>query len=57
MVWDNHKGAPASLGGCVLRGREKFRAEAACNVLKRIYANRLDARSMRCWANDRPSRA
>jgi len=47
MVWDAATGAPATLGGCVLRGRSKDRARAACEILRRIYRNRLDAVSMR----------
>ena len=47
MVWDNETGAPATLGGCVLKGRSEDRARAACEILKRIYRNRLDASSMR----------
>ena len=43
MVWDNVKSAPASLGGCILRGRPKERARSACDVLKRIYKNRLES--------------
>ena len=47
MVWDTFLGGPASLGGCVLRRREFARAEAARNILNRIYKNRLDLSSMR----------
>lgn len=47
MVWDNETGAAAALGGCVLRGRTEERARAACEILKRIYRNRLDASSVR----------
>lgn len=47
MVWDEATGAVATLGGCVLRGRSEERARAACEILKRIYRNRLDAASMR----------
>jgi hypothetical protein len=47
MVWDNETGEPANLGGCVLKGRTEDRARAACEILKRIYRNRLDAPSMR----------
>lgn len=36
MVWDNKIGAPASLGGPLVR-RERRRAEAACEILCRIY--------------------
>ena len=46
MVWDDIAGAPASLGGCVLEGRNEDRARAACEILKRIYQNRLDAFSI-----------
>ena len=45
MVWDNELDGPAVLGGCVLRGRTKLRAKVASDILGRIYANRLDARS------------
>ena len=47
MVWDEATGAVATLGGCALRGRSEERARAACEILKRIYRNRLDAVSMR----------
>lgn len=47
MVWDEATGAVATLGGCALRGRSEERARAACEILKRIYRNRLDAASMR----------
>jgi hypothetical protein len=47
MVWDNQMSAPATLGGCVLKGRSEDRARAACEILKRIYRNRLDASSVR----------
>ena len=47
MVWDDVTGAPAELGGCVLRGRSEERARAACEILRRIYRNRLDASSTR----------
>jgi hypothetical protein len=46
MVWDDMTGAPASLGGCALEGRNEDRARAACEILKRIYQNRLDAFSI-----------
>jgi hypothetical protein len=44
MVWDNYLHVPATLGGRELRGRQQQRARAACEVLKSIYENRLDAR-------------
>ena len=47
MVWDNVTGRPATLGGCVLKGRSEHRARAACDILTRIYRNRLDAFSIR----------
>ncbi len=47
MVWDNEKGGPATLGGCVLGGRSEMRARAACEILTKIYNNRLDAQSVR----------
>ena len=47
MVWDDMTGAPASLGDGLLKGRSEDRARAACEILKRIYRNRLDALSMR----------
>jgi hypothetical protein len=46
-VWDEVAGTPAALGGCVLKGRSEDRARAACEILKRIYRNRLDAFSVR----------
>ena len=46
-VWDNVTGGPATLGGCVLEGRSEGRARAACDILTRIYRNRLDAFSIR----------
>ena len=46
-VWDRVTDAPAALGGCVLEGRGEDRARAACEILKRIYRNRLDAPSTR----------
>lgn len=46
MVWDDAAGAPAALGGCQLKGRSEDRARAACEILKRIYQNRLDAFSV-----------
>jgi hypothetical protein len=36
MVWDSEKEAPATLGGKLLTGMNKYRAEAACDVLERI---------------------
>ena len=47
MVWDNAADRPAALGGCVLKGRSEDRARAACDILTRIYRNRLDAFSIR----------
>ncbi|MER9651869.1 hypothetical protein NKJ14_33845, partial [Mesorhizobium sp. M0199] len=47
MVWDEVDNAPASLGGCSLVGRTWQRAKVACDLLKRIYDNRLEARSQR----------
>ena len=47
MVWDNVTGGPATLGGCVRKGRSEHRARAACDILTRIYRNRLDAFSIR----------
>ncbi len=47
MVWDRHNHAPATLGGCELKGRDEMRARAACDILIRIYGNRLDLRSLR----------
>ncbi len=46
-VWDDVTGAPANLDGCMLEGRSKDRARAACEILERIYRNRLDAFSVR----------
>lgn len=47
MVWDDETGAPAMLDSCVLNGRSEERARTACEMLKRIYQNRLDAYSVR----------
>jgi hypothetical protein len=47
MVWDNETGAPATLGGCELRGRQKERAEVACGILTRIFTNRMDAKAVK----------
>lgn len=47
MVWDDVACAPAALGGCVLKRRSEVRAEAARDILERIYRNRLDAYSAR----------
>lgn len=47
MVWDDVMCAPAALGGYALKGRSEDRARAACEILKRIYRNRLDAVSIR----------
>jgi hypothetical protein len=44
-VWDEVDNAPASLGGCSLVGRTWQRAKVACDLLTRIYDNRLEARS------------
>ena len=53
-VWDRVTGAPATLGGCVLEARSEDRARAACEILKRIYRNRLDAPSTHQTAKSRP---
>lgn len=45
-VWDTVRNAPANLGGCILKGRQQDRAQAACDILQRIYTNRLDAKSI-----------
>lgn len=55
MVWDNVTSAPATLGGCELRGRQKERAEVACGILTRIFANRMDAKAVKSDAR-RPDR-
>ncbi|KQZ13323.1 hypothetical protein ASD44_04005 [Mesorhizobium sp. Root554] len=47
MVWDNETGRPATLGGCIIGGRSEMRARTACEILTKIYNNRLDARSIR----------
>ncbi len=47
MVWDNVTRAPAALGGCELRGRQKHRAEVACGILTRIFSNRMDAKAVK----------
>jgi hypothetical protein len=49
-VWDDVADAPATLGGCVLLGRTWERAKVARDLLRRIYDNRLDARSVRAQA-------
>jgi len=46
-VWDHELGAAASLGGCLLKGRSEESARAACDILRRIYLNRLDAFAVR----------
>ncbi len=46
MVWDDVTETPAILGGCVLKGRTEHRARSACEILERIYRNRLDAMSI-----------
>jgi hypothetical protein len=46
-VWDDVADAPASLGGCALLGRTWERAKVARDVLRRIYDNHLEARSVR----------
>lgn len=46
-VWDTAASTPANLGGVQLRNRGKVCAQAACDILKRIYASGLDARSVR----------
>ncbi|WP_442578032.1 hypothetical protein ACSBOB_21055 [Mesorhizobium sp. ASY16-5R] len=47
MVWDSKAERPAELGGCALSGRTEERARVACEILRRIYSNRLDACSLR----------
>jgi len=47
MVWDNVTRAPAALGGCELRGRQKERAEVACGILTRIFTNRMEAKTVK----------
>lgn len=44
---DNVDKAPASLGGWSLVGRSWQRAKVACDHLRRIYDNRLEARSFK----------
>ena len=44
MVWDDVAGEPATLGGKILMGCTRERAETARDVLLRIYKYRLDAR-------------
>ncbi|TPM19950.1 hypothetical protein FKO01_46915 [Mesorhizobium sp. B2-3-3] len=51
-VWDHVADEPATLGGRKLVGRTWERARSACDLLRRIYDNRLDARSVR---QDAPS--
>ncbi|MFK0688830.1 hypothetical protein ACFX5Q_11560 [Mesorhizobium sp. IMUNJ 23033] len=46
MVWDDVDHAPASLGGCLLIGRTWQRAKVGCDLLRRIYDNRLESRSL-----------
>ncbi|AZO47883.1 MAG: hypothetical protein EOS58_18120 [Mesorhizobium sp.] len=46
MVWDESDNAPGTLGGRSLVGRTWQRAKVACDLLARIYDNRLDARSL-----------
>jgi hypothetical protein len=41
-VWDHVMDKTASLGGRVLTGSDEWRARAACDVLTRIYRNRLE---------------
>jgi hypothetical protein len=43
-VWDDVTGEPATLGGKILMGCTRERAESARDVLARIYKNGLDAR-------------
>ena len=43
-VWDEVTGEPANLGGKMLIGCTRERAESACDVLARIYKNGLHAR-------------
>jgi hypothetical protein len=47
MVWDTEKNRPSTLGGSVLNGMEKGRAATACELLTRIFRNRLEVRSVR----------
>jgi len=42
-VWDEVTGEPANLGGKILIGCTRERAESACDVLARIYKNGLHA--------------
>jgi hypothetical protein len=56
-VWDKVTGAPATLGGGALEGRSEDRAKAACEILKRIYGNRLDAPSTHQAAESRAAAA
>ena len=44
MVWDDVTSEPASLGGKILMGCTRERAESARDVLERIYKNGLHAR-------------
>jgi hypothetical protein len=46
-VWDIAARSPANLGGVELRNRRRVCANAACDILRRIYASGLDARSVR----------
>jgi hypothetical protein len=46
-VWDTIADQPASLGGSPLTARTKPSAEAACDVLNRIYKNHLERRPLR----------
>ena len=46
-VWDTIADQPASLGGSLLTARTKPSAEAACDVLNRIYKNHLERQPFR----------
>ncbi|MBE7183414.1 MAG: hypothetical protein INR68_03280 [Methylobacterium mesophilicum] len=40
-VWDNETGEPTFFGDMLLAGMSKVEAEAACEILNRIYENRM----------------
>jgi hypothetical protein len=46
-VWDHDTHAPARLGGDELRGKPRERAEAARDVLSRIFNNGMDVATIR----------
>lgn len=46
-VWDRVANAPATLGGRELVGCTPERADAARDILKRIYASGLDAHALK----------